>query len=90
MDTNYQMLLQLNKEYDALEHTRGIVSMKEIYLINEKLHLDEMSILDLRNLRDFIVLFFTMKDDVDMEVMDKMSAYVSVIDNKIFNLGGEV
>lgn len=89
MDTNYQMLLKLNEEYDALEHTRGIVTMKEIYLINEKLHLDEMSILDLRNLRDFIVCHFSTQDK-EFKELDKMSAYVAVIDNKIFNLGGEV
>lgn len=90
MKTNFQMLRELNKEYDAMPHVRGIVSMKEIYLINEKLCLDKMDILGLRNLRDFIVLFFDRDDEIDFDKMDKVSAFVAVIDNKIFNMGGEV
>lgn len=90
MKTNFQMIRELNKEYDSMPHIRGIVSMKEIYLINEKLCLDEMDILGLRNIRDFIVLFFDRDDKIDFDRMDKVSAFVSVIDNKIFNMGGEV
>ena len=93
MKTNFQMIRELNKEYDSMPHIRGIVSMKEIYLINEKLCLGEMDILELRSLRDFIVLFFDREKrdgESDFDRMDKVSAFVSVIDNKIFNIGGEV
>ena len=88
--TNYQMLVELDKEYTPEQ--RGIVSMNEIYLINEKLCLDDMDVIQLRNMRDFAVMWYGQKFDETNEMihMDKMSAIVSVIDNKIFNKGGEV
>lgn len=86
MKTNYLMLLELNAKYTP--ERRGIVNMEEIHLINEVLHLDEMDELQLRNLRDFTVIFYSQKkDDVSW---DKMSAITAVIDNKLFNLGKEV
>lgn len=90
MKTNFQMIIELNEVYAPEKH--GIVSMKEIYLINEKLHLDEMDILQLRNLRDFTVMYFTlnMGDQYDRDLNDKMSAIVSVIDSKLWNKGAEV
>ena len=96
MKTNYQMLVELNKEYTPAR--QGIVSMTEIYLINEKLHLDEMDKLQLMNLRDFTVMFFNIEADrAELEsrtecrkVIDKMSAIVSVIDQKLFNIGAEI
>ena len=91
MKTNYQMITELNKVYTPAQ--RGVVSMKEIYLINEKLHLDEMDNLQLRNLRDFAVMYFTLNnigDQYDRVLDDKMSAITSVIDNKLWNMGAEV
>lgn len=89
MKTNFQMLRELNKEYTPKR--RGIVTMTEIYQINKALCLDEMDELQLRNLRDFTVMFYHTCDDVfDFEKMDKMSAITSVIDNKLWNIGAEV
>lgn len=91
MKTNYQMLVELNKVYTPEQ--RGVVRMKEVYLINEKLHLDEMDALQLRNLRDFTVMYFTLNnvgDTYNREDDDKMSAITSVIDNKLWNIGAEV
>lgn len=90
MDTNFQMVKKLDSDWRATPHTNGVVTMSEIYLINKLLCLDEMDILQLRNLRDFIVLYFSSKEGVNLETMDEMSAFVSVIDNKIWNKGGEV
>ena len=91
MKTNFQMVKELNKKYDEMDHTNGIVTMKEIYLINEVLCLDEMDELQLRNLRDFIVLFFSRETNEDrFEKMDKVSAFTCVIDNKLVNKGCEV
>lgn len=90
MDTNFQMVKRLDTDWRATSHTNGVVTMSEIYLINKLLCLDEMDILQLRNLRDFIVLYFSSKKDTNLETMDEMSAFVSVIDNKIWNKGGEV
>ena len=90
------MIRELEEVYTPAN--KGIVSMKEIYLINEKLCLDEMDELQLRNLRDFTVMYFGNKADKAelesfeecMKVMDKMSAITSVIDNKLWNIGAEI
>lgn len=94
-ETNFQMLRQLNKEF--VPKRKGIVDMDEIYFIDKNLHLNERNILDLRNLRDFTVMYFSslMKNyeydfKASLSLSDKRSAIVSVIDNKIFNKGGEV
>lgn len=88
--TNYEMLMELEKEYSPKQ--RGIISMDEIYKVNEVLSLDKMNVIELRNMRDITVMWYGMKfDETDkMEYMDKMSAVTAVIDNKILNKGGEV
>lgn len=71
---------------------RGFVTADEKILIRQALHLNRRDILDLRNLRDFIVLFFD-KDGKMEEIgenMDKMSAITTIIDRKIWELGGEL
>ena len=54
-------------------------------LIKGSLQLEGMEIIDLRNLRDFVVLFFSRKneDKLDMADMDRMSAITAVIDKEI-------
>ncbi len=61
-------------------------------LIKGSLQLEGMEIIDLRNLRDFVVLFFSRKneDKLDMADMDRMSAITAVIDKEIIEKGGEV
>ena len=97
MKTNYQMMNELNSEYTPKQ--RGIVSMSEIYKINETLELDKRDVLDLRNLRDFAVYYWStiinalmeVKDtDTALAIMDKQSAILTVIDEKIANKGGEL
>lgn len=64
----------------------------ERVLIRQALHLDRRDILDLRNLRDFVIVFFD-KDREKAEFwenMDKMSAITAMIDQKIWELGGEI
>ena len=86
MKTNFQMLKDLLEVYHPQQ--RGVVTASEKDNIESILHLNEMNVLQLRNLRDFTVLFLSSKED--MESWDKMSAITSVIDNKIFSNGGEV
>ncbi|MCI9547064.1 MAG: hypothetical protein HFH60_10325 [Lachnospiraceae bacterium] len=90
MKTNFQMIRELNKEYDKMPHEDGILFKEDIDLITEKLCLDEMDILQLRNLRDFVVLFLDTCEKEDEDNRDKISAITCVIDNKIFEKGGEV
>lgn len=86
MNTNFQMLRELLKVYHP--QTAGISMPDEVTLIKKTLFIDSMDILQLRNLRDFTVLYLGKSDT--MEDWDRMNAITSVIDNKIFNLGGEV
>ena len=88
MKTNFQMLKELLEKYHP--QTRGFISVEESKLIKETLHLAEMDILALRNLRDFTVAFIGNKDNDTIEDWDRMSAICTIIDNEIFKQGGEV
>lgn len=89
MKTNYLMLSELLKEYRPAK--RGLISKNEKDLIINTLHLEEMDILQLRNLRDFTTLFLTKKGtDTSWEDWDRMSAITTLIDVHISQLGGEV
>lgn len=90
MKTNFQMIMELNKKYDAMPHKRGFATKEEVELITDMLCLKEMDILQLRNLRDFVVLFLDSSDSDRINTMDKISAITSVIDHNIFMKGGEV
>lgn len=88
--TNYQDMKKLMEVYHP--EVRGFISNKEETLIAHTLHLDQRDILNLRNLRDFVVLFLSNcnKEELEIENMDKMSAITCVIDQKIWNLDGEI
>ena len=88
MKTNFQMIRELNKIYNPKE--KGIVLNEEIILIKKTLHLEEMDILQLRNLRDFVVLYLSNFENDRISLTDKISAITAVIDNEIFSKGGEV
>ena len=86
MDTNFHMLRELLEKYHPVE--RGIMNLAENKLIRETLHIEEMDILQLRNLRDFTVVHLGRSQK--MEDWDRMSAITHVIDMRISDLGAEV
>lgn len=86
MKTNFQMLRELLEVYYPKK--RMVFSDGEPELINEILHLDEMDVLALRNLRDFTVLFLSQSEN--REDFDRMSAITYCIDSQIIELGGEL
>lgn len=86
MDTNFHMLRELLEKYHPEQH--GIMSIEEHDLIKETLHIGAMDILQLRNLRDFTVLYMSRSEK--REDLDRMSAITHVIDMIISELGGEV
>lgn len=94
MNTNFQMLRELLEQYHPQE--RGFILDDEMELIENILHLKEMNILALRNLRDFTVLFLNREAKENetteniIENLDKMSAITFVIDMEITQKGGEV
>lgn len=88
--TYIDMIKELDAEYTP--EYRGLVNMKEIYFINECLHLDSMTEYEMMNLRDMVTLWFMVKldnheEDLEyvLKIMDKVSAITSVIDNKLKN-----
>ena len=84
--TNYQMLNNLLAMYDPKE--RGILSDDEHQLIQEMLELTDRTVIELRNLRDFVVAHMGRSDDlIDW---DRMSAITYCIDTELFNRGVEV
>ena len=87
MNTNFQMLRELLEKYHPAQ--RGMISFSENMLIRKTLYIDDMDILQLRNLRDFAVLYLGRSSE-KMEDWDRMSAITTVIDMKINDLGGEV
>lgn len=86
MDTNFQMLKELLEKYHPVQ--RGIMNYEEKLLIQETLHIGEMDVLQLRNLRDFTVLYLGKSEK--MEDWDIMSAITYCIDTAIIELSGEV
>lgn len=86
MKTNFQMLRELLEQYHPKE--RGMLSGEEYKLVVDTLHLNEMDVLQLRNLRDFTVAHMGRSEK--MEDWDRMSAITYCIDSRISELGGEV
>lgn len=86
MKTNYLMLKDLLEKYHPVK--RAIMSLAENTLIRETLCIDEMDILQLRNLRDYTVAHMSRSEK--MEDWDRMSAITYAIDLRIVELGGEV
>lgn len=77
---------------------RGILSGEEVALITSLIKFDNFKTEDdLRNLRDCAVMYYTIKEmenDTDaskvIELTDKMSGIVCVIDKEIWKRGYEV
>lgn len=91
--TNFQMFREFNKEYDNMPHEFGVLSGREIDLFDRIFQVEERTVLDLRNLRDFIVAVLTgdrSDDESDMMRKDKMSAMVCCVDRIISKRGYEV
>lgn len=88
MNTNFQMLRELLEIYHPRQ--RGFISEEEMKLVKETLHIAEMDILALRNLRDFTVIFISNETDSTREDWDIMSAITYVIDTEILQKDGEV
>lgn len=84
---------------DYRPETRGVTSIGEIKMLMNHFGLDKMSLLELQNLRDMVVLLFRewMQDDrskgeIDemMSKSDAMQSITAVIDHFKMKAGGEV
>ena len=94
--TNFQIMKELKDWYPV---NMGFISEEEMNFLSEELELKRRSIIELRNLRDFVVCFFVnighkqekeMDWDAYIKDQDKMSAICGVIDKELWRLGEEV
>lgn len=86
MKTNFHMIKELLEIYDPEQ--KGILSYEEKLLVQDTLHIGKMDVLQLRNLRDFVVLYLGKSEK--MKDWDIMSAVTYCIDCAIIELGGEI
>ena len=82
--TNYYML----REFDFKPKQFGILSDDEVKIITEHFQIKDRSDRDLQNFRDFVVMYYSRKED--MESYDIMSGIVGVIDGEKMRRGLEV
>ena len=82
--TNFTLVKELDEKY--VPQTRGFVNAQEVNLIKETLELENATELELRNMRDFVVIYLGHKDD-KRETWDKMSTITHVIDTILFDKG---
>lgn len=90
LQTNFYSLKELLTLY--IPEKRGFVTAAEEKLIKTQLEIDRRDIMDLRNLRDFVVLYLSSRHNKTEELidLDRMSAITAIIDYQIVKLGGEV
>lgn len=93
MRTNFENIKALEENYTPKR--RGTVSASEILMIKYWLQIREMSVLELRNLRDFVVMFYSIQENIEdtekmIDRMDKMSAITHVIDSELLNREVEI
>lgn len=85
----------LNKLFETyVPKQRGFISTEEKQLIIDMLELSGRSIINLRNLRNTVVMLVDIREkaadcDIAMEI-DRMSAITHIIDMELFKLGAEI
>lgn len=94
--THFQLLQYVRDYKPADDH---VTSKEEVERISKHFGLKEMSLMELRNLRDMAVLFFTnisLKQKYEgnredaIEAVHSMSSVTTIIDMEIFQRGGKV
>lgn len=84
--TNFHMLREFNMKPEHF----GVLNGNEVEQIRNHFQLEERSNIDLQNLRDFVVMFYSGKTRDNIEMYDRMSGIVGVIDKEKWNRGMEV
>ena len=80
------MLRELNFKAESF----GVLSGKEVEYLKNYFQLDERSNVELQNLRDFVVMYFSGKTRDNLETYDLLSGIVGVIDQVKWERGMEV
>lgn len=87
--SNFQML----RTFDFKPAQYGVLNSAEVAQITEHFLIKDRSNIELQNLRDFVVMFYSRKIDHDgnaLELSDIMSGICGVIDSEKWNRGMEV
>ena len=89
MKTNFQMLQDVKCHYRKRKYeiVSGIIHDNEVEVIEQTFKLKDRKLLDLQNLRDFIVSVMVKESTM---FWDMFSAIVFVIDGWKIKLGGDV
>lgn len=94
MKTYTQRIIELHNDYKADEF---VTKMSDIRKIEKALGLCDMDELELRNIRDMVVMFYTIemndhRDDFEVwrQLNSNMTSITSVIDNMIWAKGFEI
>lgn len=90
LNNKFQMIKELDREYEKMEHVEGIVTWDEVSLIRKMLGLDNMDIPQLQYIKNFVIAFLSHRISDEKSTIDKINAYTTVIDDRICALGGEV
>lgn len=87
MKSNYQML----RTFDYFEPQRlGVLNCNEVQEIRNHFNITTRSNVELQNLRDFVVMYYSQKGRDDLVAWDIMSGICGVIDEEKFSRGMEV
>lgn len=84
-DTDFVLLKRLSEVYRPAQ--RGIISGPEVELIRNYLEIDCRTVIQLRNLRNTVVM---MLGPIFNDDWDRMSAITHVIDMELLNRGEEI
>lgn len=83
MKTNYQMLL----DFEPFKFRKwGFINKNETEIVKKNFKIEERTDIELQNLRDFVVMYYTMKEKEDIAFNDSLKEKDKNLDNTLFEL----
>lgn len=83
MKSNYQMLL----DFEPFKFQKwGFINKNETEIVKKNFKIEERTDIELQNLRDFVVMYYTMKEKEDIAFNDSLKEKDRKLDNTLFEL----
>lgn len=83
MKSNYQMLL----DFESFKFQKwGFINKNETEIVKKNFKIEERTDIELQNLRDFVVMYYTMKEKEDIAFNDSLKEKDRKLDNTLFEL----
>lgn len=83
MKSNYQMLL----DFEPFKFQKwGFINKNETEIVKKNFKIEERTDIELQNLRDFVVMYYTMKEKEDIAFNDSLKEKDKNLDNTLFEL----